>query len=66
MSHPDPLLPSRKHRAYAENVRHPVIDGDAWRIESYSAISNLHKQPISLTPEEVDEQIRQFFASDRL
>jgi hypothetical protein len=66
MSYPDALLRSRRHAAYAEILRHPLIDGDASRIENFGTVAELSKRPNSLTPEEIDEQIRQFFASDRL
>lgn len=66
MSHPDPMLDSRKYRARAETPRPPVIERDAQRIETCMTAAGISGWPIALTPEEVDEQIRQFFASDQL
>ena len=67
MSQTDPMTDSRRHGARPGSIRGPLIQGDASRIEScVAAAAREPGRSIALTPEEIDEQIRQFFASDQL
>ena len=67
MSHPIPMQDSCSHGIRTAISRQPMIGGDASRIEAcVNAASEVSRGPIALTPEEIDEQIRQFFASDEI
>jgi hypothetical protein len=67
MSQLDAMLDSRSHGIRTAISRQPMIGGDASRIEAcVHAASEASRGPIALTPDEIDDQIRQFFASDEI
>lgn len=62
----DPILNRPKQSFRAEIPRRSMIDSDAPRIKPRATPVGLSQTQNRLTPEQVDEQIRQFFAAERI
>ena len=66
MPNADSLLNSPKHRFGPEIPQRSMIHSDAPRINPHATHAGLSQTPNRLTPDQVEEQIRQFFAAEQI
>lgn len=62
----DPILNRPKQSFRAEIPRRSMIHSDAPRIKQRATDIGLSQTPNRLTPDQLDEQIRQFFAVEQI